>query len=244
MINVHPPLEASSQTAPLILIVDDVPENGFIAKRRLVRLGYECIAVQSGPAALEALLVTRPALMLLDFMMPDMDGLAVLRKVRSNPKFSDLPVIMLTARTDAEAVVASLNDGADDYLHKPIDFTVLKARIDLQLNRNRDVRALQDANNRLDWQAASRAIELDEVRNLLRDRIDRTRDFETHLRAGGKSDTVELAQLAESLRRLLRLSNRLASDAYGYTSPASLREMAAMTADAVDLLNNLSTESS
>jgi DNA-binding response OmpR family regulator len=163
---------------PLILVVDDVPENRFIVQRRLDRMGYDCILAANGPDALNMIRAMSPSLVLLDFMMPDMDGLTVLRELRASPAYSGLPIIMLTARTDGESVASALDEGADDYVLKPIDFTALKARVDASLLRRELALSLADANSKLDARAAAQAIELGTVRELLHDTFQRVHSLE------------------------------------------------------------------
>ena len=111
-----------------ILVVDDVEANRSVVCRRLERLNYSVAAAESGEVALKMIEAAAPDLVLLDFMMPNFNGIDVLREIRTNSRCSDVPVIMLTARADAQTVVASLEAGADDYVSKPIDFDVLAAR--------------------------------------------------------------------------------------------------------------------
>lgn len=158
---------------PLILVVDDVPENRSIVQRRLNRMGYDCVVADGGAAALNMIRAMSPQLVLLDFMMPEMDGPMVLREIRASPAHAHIPVIMLTARTDGASVASALDDGADDYVMKPIDFSVLKARIDARLVHHEASLSLIEANNRLDARAAAQAVELGEVRGLLHEEFKR-----------------------------------------------------------------------
>lgn len=113
--------------SPCILVVDDVQDNLDLLERRLRKLGYRTRAVSSAEDALAA--VDGCDAVLLDIEMPGMGGLACLRLLREQYLLDQLPVIMVTAREDAEDVVASLNAGASDYVAKPIDFPVLAARL-------------------------------------------------------------------------------------------------------------------
>ncbi|WP_294395468.1 response regulator [uncultured Sphingomonas sp.] len=207
---IHPQIESDTIVRrPLILIVDDVPANRFIVQRRLERMNYDCMVADGGRTALQMIKTTCPSLVLLDFMMPEICGLTVLRQLRANPDTASLPVIMLTARTDAEAVVASLKEGADDYVHKPIDFTVLKARIEAHLQRGEQSRALREANGQLDGRAASRALELGEVRALLHKEMDRADRLESQLTQGGGGVNAALPeQIASGFRRIVELCNQ------------------------------------
>ena len=112
-----------------ILIVDDEPFNVDLLEQQLEEQGYRTCAAGSGEEALERLAAELPDLVLLDWMMPDMDGLQVLEKMRAAPQWRAIPVIMVTARTTTEDKVAGLDAGADDYVTKPIDEAELWARI-------------------------------------------------------------------------------------------------------------------
>src|SRR5688572_9744726 len=103
--------------ARLILVVDDNPDARVLASRILRHLGEQAACVASGAEAIEFLRHERPKLVLLDLDMPEMDGLAVLRQIRGDPRLAVLPVVVFSAATekDLQAAVAS---GADDYLRK------------------------------------------------------------------------------------------------------------------------------
>ncbi len=118
-----------------ILVVDDVPDNREVLTRRLVRRGFEVVEAGGGVEALEAVEREHFDVMLLDIMMPDLSGNEVLRKVRETRSDVDLPIIMVSAKSQSEDVVESLELGANDYVTKPVDFAVALARINTQLAR-------------------------------------------------------------------------------------------------------------
>ena len=155
------------QTRPVILVVDDVEGNRELVCRRLAGEAYELHAVESGEAALAFIRNRRPDLVLLDYMMPNMNGIEVLRILRQDWQMNAMPVIMLTARAESEAVVAALEAGADDYITKPIDFEVLRARIETQLTKMRNSVQLRAANAALDERATMRVLAFDELRDEL-----------------------------------------------------------------------------
>ena len=105
-----------------ILVVDDVAVNREILKRRLLRRGYEITEASGGREALE--IIDREAidLVLLDIMMPDVDGLEVVRQVRQTRSTAELPIIMVSAKSFSEDVTHCLELGANDYVTKPVDF--------------------------------------------------------------------------------------------------------------------------
>jgi CheY-like chemotaxis protein len=120
-----------------LLVVDDSAENRDILARRLRRKGFRVLEADSGPAALELIEREPVDLMLLDIMMPGMNGLEVLRIVRRSRPAHVLPVIMATARSESEDMVEALEMGANDYVTKPLDFPVVLARVQAQLRARR-----------------------------------------------------------------------------------------------------------
>jgi DNA-binding response OmpR family regulator len=161
------PTPAGRSRAPLVLVVDDVEGNRQLVCRRLAPCGYDLHAVESGQQALDFMRVRKPDLVLLDSMMPAMNGMEMLRILRQDWKMATVPVIMLTARAEAEAVVEALEGGADDYVTKPVDFDVLKARIETQLTKMRSSDQLRQANATLDERATMRVLAFDELRDEL-----------------------------------------------------------------------------
>jgi len=121
-----------------ILIVDDNPYNLELLSRRLERRGYAAESVDSGEKALARLDQGGVDLMLLDIMMPGLNGLDVLRRAREKFAKSALPIIMVTSKGESEDVVEALNLGANDYVVKPVDFPVALARIQTQLSQKRE----------------------------------------------------------------------------------------------------------
>ncbi|NNJ08865.1 alpha/beta fold hydrolase [Chloroflexales bacterium ZM16-3] len=112
-----------------LLLVDDNAMNRDMLSRRLERLGYRVTQAADGRPALNAMRATPFDLVLLDIMMPEMDGYAVLREIQSDPDLRRVPVIVLSALDDMTSIVQAIDLGADDYLPKPYDSVLLKARI-------------------------------------------------------------------------------------------------------------------
>jgi adenylate cyclase len=117
------------RTPPRILVVDDMAANVHILQLRLAAQGYEVLTATDGEAALAVAREARPDLILLDVMMPKVDGLEVCRRLRADPAFPFTPIIMVTAKADPKDVVAGLEAGGDEYLTKPVDQTALVARV-------------------------------------------------------------------------------------------------------------------
>ena len=125
---------------PLILVVDDVPDNVDILQMRLESQGYEVISAGDGEAALAIVRDKLPDLVLLDIMMPKLDGIATVKQLKADTALPFIPVILVTARADAKDVIAGLEAGGDDYLTKPVDQSALMARVRAMLR----IKALQD----------------------------------------------------------------------------------------------------
>ncbi|RLC75237.1 MAG: hypothetical protein DRJ03_30120 [Chloroflexi bacterium] len=119
-----------------ILVVDDELESVKLVGLMLQRQGYEIAAAQTGAQALEKALSENPDLVILDIMMPDMDGYEVCRRLRASPDTADLPIIMFTAKTQVDEKVAGFQAGADDYLTKPIHPDELASHVEAVLLRS------------------------------------------------------------------------------------------------------------
>jgi len=116
-----------------ILVVDDQPINIQLLKRKLERAGLGVITANNGLEALEQVRVHRPDLILLDLMMPDMDGIEVCQRLQERSDTRSIPVIFVTARTTKESKLEGLAVGAVDYITKPIDLDETVARVQTQL---------------------------------------------------------------------------------------------------------------
>lgn len=123
--------------AEKILIVDDDPETLRLIKLMLSRQGYIILTAQSGLETIDKLKQELPDLIVLDVMMPDMDGYQVTRQVRSDPDLSETPILMFSAKGQVDDKIAGYDAGADEYLTKPIHPAELIARIKALLARSR-----------------------------------------------------------------------------------------------------------
>jgi sigma-B regulation protein RsbU (phosphoserine phosphatase) len=132
-----------------ILVVDDEEINSEGLARRLRRHGYAVTVAKSGPEAIELLGDCRFDLVLLDIMMPGMNGLEVLKFLRRVDSLIDLPIIMVTAKGESEDMVEGLELGANDYVTKPLDFPVVLARIRAQLALRRAVSQVTELEQKL-----------------------------------------------------------------------------------------------
>jgi len=115
--------------APTVLVVDDNLQNREVAEGNLIGAGYAVIQAEGGAEALELLTARRPDLVLLDVLMPGIDGYETCRRIRALPEGGDVPVLFLTALGDLETHKAALESGADDFLTKPLNRTELLIRV-------------------------------------------------------------------------------------------------------------------
>jgi len=147
-----------------ILAVDDSRTNLNVLGQRLGQAGYLVILSDNGREALDLIAGCGIDLVLLDMMMPGVSGIDVLTELRGGHPTVDLPVIMVTGRSEPSAAVEALAAGADDWIAKPFAFEVLLARIERTLARAARLAELKRANASLDARIAARAIELGETR--------------------------------------------------------------------------------
>jgi adenylate cyclase len=145
------------RSPPLILVVDDVPDNVEILQMRLESQGYEVVTAGDGIEALEKTRELLPELVLLDIMMPKLDGVETVKRLKAEPSLPFIPVILVTAKADAKDVVAGLESGGDDYLTKPVDHAALSARVRSMLRIKALHDTVQDQKTRLEAQAAELA---------------------------------------------------------------------------------------
>lgn len=117
------------RSPPVILIIEDTPANLEIMEIRLRANNYEVITAKDGEEGLAMAREFHPDLILLDILMPKMDGLEVCRRIKSDSSLPFMPIIIVTAKTDSKDIVAGLEIGADDYLTKPVNHTALVARV-------------------------------------------------------------------------------------------------------------------
>jgi class 3 adenylate cyclase len=158
-----------------ILVVDDNEDNRDLLARRLARQGYEVVTATGGRPALEMLAARSLDLVLLDVMMPDLDGYAVLQRMKADPALRDIPVLMISALDNMDSVVRCIELGAEDYLGKPFDPVLLHARVGACLEKKRlhdqDARhreALAELNLTLERRVAEQVAQLERLGRLKR----------------------------------------------------------------------------
>ena len=128
------------RTPARILIADDNPDNLEIFRTRLATQGYEILLAVDGEEALSLAREHKPDLLLLDVMMPKMDGVDVCRNIKADPSLPFIPIIIITAKASTQDVITALDAGADEYLTKPVDHGALVARVKSMLR----IKALTD----------------------------------------------------------------------------------------------------
>ncbi|HEY5049587.1 MAG TPA: response regulator, partial [Acidothermaceae bacterium] len=152
---------ASGPERGTILVVDDDADIVRFVEMNLRLEGYRVLTARDGLEALEMVAAEAPDLVLLDVMLPGVDGVEVTRRLRADSRTSTLPVIMLTAKTMTADRVLGLTTGADDYIIKPFDTLELVARVRSTLRRNAEARAVSPltslpGNVRIEDEIASR----------------------------------------------------------------------------------------
>src|SRR5512143_2893643 len=155
------------RTPPRILIFDDNPETVDILRTRLVHDGYEIVTARDGEEALATARETQPDLVLLDIMMPGMDGIEVCRRLRADRSLPFMPIIMVTAKSDSKDVVAGLEAGGDEYLTKPVDHAALVARVKSMLR----IKDLQDTACEQATRLEEQSVQLSEWNRTLKDKV-------------------------------------------------------------------------
>ncbi len=202
----QPGAEPSGEPAPSVLVVDDVAANRELLERGLVRKRYRVTLAADGLAALAQVEAQEFDLVLLDIMMPGLDGIEVLTRLRERYAPAELPVIMVTAKDSDEDIVTALKRGANDYLTKPVNLKVAYARIQGQLALRRAHQQIAglarqlEARNRFIRGAFGRYLTDEVVASLL--------ETEGGLSLGGETRAATI--LMSDLRGFSSLSERLA----------------------------------
>ncbi len=158
MLDLHSQPSASPDT---VLVVDDNPTNLSLLSDLLDGAGLSVRVAKSGVAAIERVAFARPDLILMDVMMPEMDGFEACKRLQSNPDTSDIPIIFMTALSDAADKVKGLNLGAVDYITKPFQQEEVLARVRLHLRLRQLNVELTAANQQLEARVAERTADLE-----------------------------------------------------------------------------------
>lgn len=152
-------MQFDAEAKPTILCVDDTPAN-LLLLVELLKGAYRVKTAVNGPQALQIVAASLPDIILLDVMMPGMDGLEVCRRLKADPRCHQIPILFLTAKTDVEDEALGLSLGAADYIPKPISPPILLARVrhHLEIKKYNDL--LQDRNSWLEKEVSRRISEI------------------------------------------------------------------------------------
>jgi putative two-component system response regulator len=131
--------------APLVLVVEDEPTQRGLLSRVLAAEGYDVLGFGDGETGLRAIVEHAPQMVLLDLNLPRMDGFEICRRLRADPLTATLPIIVITAHTSMEDMVAALDAGADDFLAKPVQHAELLARMRSAMRLRRAITSLERA---------------------------------------------------------------------------------------------------
>ncbi len=184
---------------PTLLIVDDYKANRLVLQKQLANNGFDFLMAESGRQALELLEREHIDLILLDIMMPDIDGIEVLKRIKASKRLHDIPVIMVTAMEEDSALPECLKLGASDYVTKPLKMPILRARVASQLSRKWAMDAVQES--RL---------------NLTRKVEERTRDLQLALSQREQGLKEQAKAKAEAQQARLRLRDAIEALADGF----------------------------
>lgn len=197
--NNHDISQATNQKAT-VLVVDDSAMNIDVIVRMLKDI-YKVVIANNGPKALKiAEKDPKPDLILLDVMMPEMDGIEVCRRLKANPMVSEIPVIFLTGKTDSKTAISGFALGAVDYIHKPIEAELLKARVKNQIDLKQ---ARDEMKNQIENLMSSVSLK-DDVESLTQHDLKNPLEVilnHSHSMIAAKSDTDEERQKLNEIER-------------------------------------------
>ncbi len=198
-----------------ILLVDDVPANLAVLTSALEPQGYEIFAAPNGASALSVAVKVKPDLILLDIMMPGLDGLETCRRLKQNEAARDIPVIFITARSETENVVEGFRAGGVDYVVKPFQAEEVLNRVATHLRINRLTRELREKNRALETRTAELTAEItrrQKVESALQQAGDQLATFSGLEASRGNltglvGGSGQLKKIVEEIRRLHQFAN-------------------------------------
>jgi len=158
---------ATIDERPRILVVEPNRTNLGVLARRLAEQGYRVTAADSGASAIAELYRLPINLVLCELDMPRMSGAELARAIRGEVQWNDIPVMLITGKSDPKGAVRAYEAGADDVILKPFHFEVLFARIDRRVDCARSLQQLKDDNAALDARVVERAIQIGELKDEL-----------------------------------------------------------------------------
>jgi len=152
---------------PRILVVEPNRTNLRVMTRRLAEAGYRVTAADNGEAAIAELYRLPIELVLAELNMPRMSGAELTRAIRGEVQWNDIPVMLITGKSDPKGAIRAYEAGADDVILKPFHFEVLIARIQRRIDRARSIERLKHDNAALDARVVERAIQIGELKDAL-----------------------------------------------------------------------------
>lgn len=157
---------ATPDLKPTVLIVDDTPEN-LMVMEGILQKDYNLKTTTSAKEAIDYAYATPPDLILLDVMMPEMDGFEACRQLKDNPKLRNVPVIFITAKNKIADEELGFSLGASDFIHKPISAPIVSARVMTHIKIKLMLDYLMNENSRLQQSAEQNSLELDQLKSFL-----------------------------------------------------------------------------
>jgi DNA-binding response OmpR family regulator len=227
MDKIHPP-------GPVILIVDDNPQNLQVLGNLLQKEKYRIEFAVNGEATLEWLKNNQFDLILLDIDMPGMNGFEVCKRIRSDKKLNDIPIIFLSAESERESILKGFEVGAQDFVIKPFDSRELLARVKTQLDLKSKTEKLEKIN---DW--LSKKIDNWLKASLRNTRSDDAGDINAKLIEFDKNQSFVLKDLCLELNTSIREAEKLVGKNFDLTTKNKFNEIVKSMADSVAKLEKI-----
>lgn len=215
-------LQSDQHVRSRILVVDDVPTNRSVLVSLLARPECEVLEAANGERALEIVAHTTLDLVILDILMPGLSGLEVLDQIRKKFSGSELPILMLSVKDDIDDVVKALESGANDYVTRPFDYTILTTRINSLIAYKQTQDSIREAHSELESRIAERTNELVRANRALQAEVSERKQAEERVRISQKrfqslyNDTPSMFFSLGSDGRIVS-ANQFGADCLGHT---------------------------
>lgn len=193
-------MKESVSEKPVILIVDDDSTILFLASQYFSKTGFSVETAESGQVALSVIEKRKPDIILLDVIMPEMDGFQACRKIREIPTTQYTPILMVTGMDDYDSIEQAYDAGATDFFTKPINWLLLEHRIRYMLRLGGTEEALRNAQEELEQRVEERTRELQETNTELQEEIRNRQQIEINLRKAYEKLKSTQSQLVQSAK--------------------------------------------